>query len=87
MQRRSRGRSSGRGGSFDIRDFLMQYYQYLIVGGLFIILVIVLLIFSAKHKSKKDKDDDAEATEAASEVVYDENTKSTSIQKGYSLGV
>ena len=72
--RQRRGRGRGRG-NFDFRDFLMQYYQYFIVGGLFLILVIVLLIFSAKHKSKKDKDDDSEATEASTEVVYDENAE------------
>lgn len=71
MQRR--GRNRGRG-SFDIRDFLMQYYQYLIVGGLFLILVIVLLIFSARHKNK-DKDEEQETTEAATDVVYDENSE------------
>ena len=64
-------------GDFDIRDFLMQHYQYLIVGGLFIILVVVLAIFSARHKdgkSKKDKDT-AEATEATEATVYDENAE------------
>ena len=72
---RSRGRGRGRG-DFDIRDFLMQHYQYLIVGGLFIILVIVLAIFSAKHKDGKSKDkDDDESTEATTEVVYDENSE------------
>ena len=63
-------------GDFDIRDFLMQHYQYLIVGGLFIILVVVLAIFSARHKdgsSKKDKDE--EATEVSSDTVYDENAE------------
>lgn len=71
-----RGRSRGRGrGDFDIRDFLMQHYQYLIVGGLFIILVIVLAIFSAKHKSSKSKDKEDESTEATTEAVYDENSE------------
>lgn len=71
-----RGRSRGRGrGDFDIRDFLMQHYQYFIVGGLFIILVIVLAIFSAKHKSSKSKDKDEETTEATTEAVYDENSE------------
>lgn len=71
---RRRGRNS-RGGGFDIRDFLMQYYQYLIVGGLFIILVVVLLIFSAHHKSKKDKDEEDESTEVSTETVYDESSE------------
>lgn len=71
-----RGRSRGRGrGDFDIRDFLMQHYQYFIVGGLFIILVIVLAIFSAKHKSSKSKDKDEETTESTTEAVYDENSE------------
>ncbi len=74
MQRRGRSRGRGRN-SFDFREFLMQYYQYFIVGGLFLILVIVLLIFSAKHKSKKDKDDEAEATEATTEVTFDESSE------------
>ena len=70
-------RKKGGRGDFDIRDFLMQHYQYLIVGGLFIILVVVLAIFSAKHKDGKDKskDNDAEAAEVASETVYDENAE------------
>ncbi|MBO5550421.1 MAG: hypothetical protein J5966_00550, partial [Lachnospiraceae bacterium] len=56
-------------GDFDIREFLMQHYQYLIVGGLFIILVVVLAIFSAKHKDGKSKDDkeETEATEVSTE--------------------
>lgn len=65
-------------GDFDIREFLMQHYQYLIVGGLFIILVVVLAIFSAKHKdgqSKKDEEE-TETTEAATETSsYDENAE------------
>lgn len=68
--KRRRGRSD-----FDIRDFLMQHYQYLIVGGLFIILVVVLAIFSAKHKDGKKDEEEAEATEASTEVVYDENAE------------
>lgn len=68
--RRGRGRNS-----FDIRDFLMQYYRYFIVGGLFIIIVIVLAIFSAKHKNKDKDDDEAEATEVSADAVYDENSE------------
>ena len=64
-------------GDFDIREFLMQHYQYLIVGGLFIILVVVLAIFSAKHKDGKSKKDEeeTETTEAATETSYDENAE------------
>ena len=64
-------------GDFDIREFLMQHYQYLIVGGLFIILVVVLAIFSAKHKDGKSKKDteETEAAEASTETTYDENAE------------
>ncbi len=68
-----RGRRRG-SSSFDFRDFLMQYYRYFIVGGLFIIIVIVLAIFSAKHKNK-EKDKDEDASEPATETVYDENSE------------
>ncbi len=68
--RRGRGRNS-----FDFRDFLMQYYQYFIVGGLFIVLVVVLAVFSVKHKGKKDKDNEAEATEVSTETVLDDSSE------------
>ena len=62
--------------SFDIRDFLVQHYQYLIVGALFVILVVVLAIFSAKHKDgKAEEKETAEATEVAAETVYDETAE------------
>ena len=77
MRSNSRGRSRGRGrGDFDIRDFLTQHYQYLIVGGLFIILVVVLAVFSIKHKKDKSEDEETtEATEVSTEVAYDENAE------------
>lgn len=59
---------------FDIRDFVMRYYQYIIVGALFIILVIVLLVFSAKHKDKEENKEES-TTEVATEAVVDENAE------------
>ncbi len=78
MRSNSRGRNRGRGrGDFDIRDFLMQHYQYLIVGGLFIILVVVLAVFSIRHKKNKSDEEESteEATEVSTEVAYDENAE------------
>ncbi|MCR5774163.1 MAG: SH3 domain-containing protein [Lachnospiraceae bacterium] len=68
--KRRRGRDD-----FDIRDFLMTHYQYLIVGGLFIILVVVLAIFSAKHKGDKKDEEATEVTETTTETTYDENAE------------
>lgn len=59
---------------FDIRDILMQHYQYIIVGVLFVILVIVLAVFSAKHKDGK-KSASENATEQATVPVYDESAE------------
>ncbi len=59
---------------FDIRDILMQYYQYIIVGVLFVILVIVLAVFSAKHKDGKESASE-NSTEQATVPVYDESAE------------
>lgn len=36
-----------------IKEFLLNYYRYLIIGGLFLVLIIVLIVVGVKNKSKK----------------------------------
>jgi len=79
--------------NFDLRDFILGHYQYVIVGVLFIILVVVLAIFSGKHK--KDKAEEAEtenvdtqvpsADESADTVPADQNAEIPLTTEGLSV--
>ncbi len=54
--------------SNDIKSFIIRYYQYFVVGVLFVCLVAVLVTFSGKGKDKKDTDKDKNKKEDTESV-------------------
>ncbi|MCR5627604.1 MAG: SH3 domain-containing protein [Lachnospiraceae bacterium] len=55
----------------DIKDFIIDHYQYFAVGVLFVILIIVLVVFSVTRKKTSDKSEEPD-TEQASEESSEE---------------
>ena len=54
-------------GAEDIKEFIIDHYQYFAVGVLFIVLVIVLVVFSI-HRKDSDKKADTVATESVEDT-------------------
>ena len=59
-----------------VKDFIVKYYQYFIVGILFVIMVVVLAVSSGKAKTKSgDKDTSKKKDETSTVEVPDEPLK------------
>lgn len=67
----------------DIKEFIIDHYQYFAVGVLFIVLVIVLVVFSI-HRKSEGKKKDAEETEAA-DTMESSGTEAIPVPEGAKL--
>lgn len=54
-----------------IKEFLLRYYRYFIIGGLFVALVIVLIVVWSKNSKKGDIDEENYSTIAELETTVD----------------